>query len=86
MPLNIKSPEADRLARELAHATGESLTVAVTRALAERLERCQRPRVSARRLILEEVRARVSALPELNDRSHRSDDELLGYGADGTFE
>jgi antitoxin VapB len=42
MALSIKGPEADRLARELAAATGESLTEAVTKALRDRL-RVARP-------------------------------------------
>lgn len=37
MALNIKSPEAHELARELAVETGESITVAVTEAVRERL-------------------------------------------------
>jgi len=41
MSLNIKNDEAERLARELVSATGESLTRAVTVALQERLERLQ---------------------------------------------
>ncbi len=43
MAVNIKSVEADRLARELARLAGESLTVAVTTAIAERLERVRAP-------------------------------------------
>lgn len=39
MALNIKHPEADRLARALARATGESLTDAVLTAIKERLQR-----------------------------------------------
>ncbi len=39
MGLNIKNEEAHRLARELAQATGESMTVAVSEAIRERLER-----------------------------------------------
>ena len=39
MGLNIKNPETEKLARELAQRTGESLTVAITVALKERLER-----------------------------------------------
>ena len=39
MRLNIKNPEADKLARALAKETGETLTAAVTQALKERLER-----------------------------------------------
>jgi antitoxin VapB len=44
MSLNIKSDEAHRLARQLAQLTGESMTSAVIRALAERLERVSRER------------------------------------------
>ncbi len=41
MALSIKHPEADRLARQLADKTGESLTEAVVVALRERLLRQQ---------------------------------------------
>ena len=37
--LSIKDTEADAIARQLSERTGESLTVAVKRALQERLER-----------------------------------------------
>jgi antitoxin VapB len=39
MSLNIKNEEAHRLAQELAKLTGESMTVAVSEAIRERLER-----------------------------------------------
>ena len=39
MSLNIKNEEAERLVRQLAAATGESVTLAVTVAVRERLER-----------------------------------------------
>jgi antitoxin VapB len=39
MSLNIKNEEAHRLAQELAKITGESMTVAVSEAIRERLER-----------------------------------------------
>jgi antitoxin VapB len=39
MSLNIKNEEAHRLAQELARITGESMTVAVSEAIRERLER-----------------------------------------------
>ena len=42
MSLNIKNEETHRLASELARATGESMTVAVTEAIRERLERVRR--------------------------------------------
>jgi antitoxin VapB len=40
--LNIKDPEAHRLAQQLAEATGESMTRAVTVALREKLNRVQK--------------------------------------------
>jgi antitoxin VapB len=40
--LSLKNPETERLAKELARTTGESVTRAVTVALKERLER-QKP-------------------------------------------
>lgn len=39
MALSIKTEKADRLARELARLTGETMTTAVTVALEERLQR-----------------------------------------------
>jgi len=45
--LNVKDPEAHRLAQAIAEATGESLTRAVTEALRERLERLESRRDKA---------------------------------------
>jgi antitoxin VapB len=49
MALNIKNEEVHRLARQLARATGESMTVAVCQAIRERLDRlrenCRKDRV-----------------------------------------
>ena len=39
MAMNIKNPETERLARELARRNGETITMAITVALRERLER-----------------------------------------------
>jgi antitoxin VapB len=44
MSLNIKSEKTHRLVRELAGLTGESLTVAVTVAVQERLDRLRSER------------------------------------------
>ena len=81
MALNIKDPEADRLVRELAAATGETITVAARRAFAERL---QRVRVSA---TSEADRSRVREIIERARRrppvDARSEDEILGYDASG---
>jgi antitoxin VapB len=44
MSLNIKDPEAHKLARELAAETGDSMTSAVTIALKEKLHRVRQAR------------------------------------------
>lgn len=65
MSLNIKNGEAERLARELAAATGESVTRAVTVAVRERLDRLHEVdesaaagRVARLRAIAEDARGR----------------------------
>lgn len=83
MALNIKSDEADRLARDLATETGESITTAVTLALKERLQRVRSRSTAARDTELDEIFARAAGIPPID---HRSDDEILGYNAMGTFE
>ncbi len=47
MSLNIKNEETERLARQLAASTGESVTSAITVAVRERLDRMQREDESA---------------------------------------
>jgi antitoxin VapB len=42
--LNVKDPEAHRLAQAIAQATGETMTCVVTEALRERYERMQKQR------------------------------------------
>jgi antitoxin VapB len=54
MSLNVKDPEAHRLAQAIAKETGETLTRAVTESLRERYERLQRRRGKA---TVEELRA-----------------------------
>jgi antitoxin VapB len=44
MALNLKDPETHRLARELAEATGKSMSEAVTEAIRLRLEQLRRER------------------------------------------
>jgi len=61
MALSIKTEKADRLARTLSRLTGETMTEAVTRSLAERLERVRKTRRSGKDLAdrLAEYTARV---------------------------
>ena len=84
MALNIKNAEAERLARALTEATGESITQAVIHALEERLLKVQGRR-SARNLKeeIDEIGKRCAALPDLDKRSV---DEILGYDSFGVPE
>jgi antitoxin VapB len=59
--LNVKDPEAHRLAQAIAEATGETMTRAVTEALRERYERLQRQRDKASVQELLAIAQRVSA-------------------------
>lgn len=84
MALSLKDAETDRLAREVAKLTGESLTEAVRKALAERLERerrkCGRDKGLAERL--NEIALRCASLP---DYDTRSPDEIIGYDDKGMW-
>lgn len=82
MALNIKDPVTDRLARQLAEITSESITEATRRALEERLARVRaqaaaQPRADNLRELVARGRARTVL-------DQRPPDELLGYDEDGT--
>jgi antitoxin VapB len=81
MALNIRNPEAEELAAELAKRTGESKTEAVIKALRDRLSRVRRES-GKRRLAdeLEEIARHYQSLPILDDRSP---DEIIGYDENG---
>jgi antitoxin VapB len=81
MALSIKHPEADRLARELAARTGETLTEAVVVALRERLAReTGRARATPLREELAAIRHRCATLPVIDNRRA---EEILGYDERG---
>lgn len=81
MPISIKNPETEKLAREISRETGESLTDAITNSLRDRLQRL-RGRRHAENLVQEvdDILRRVDALPTLDNRNA---DEILGYDAQG---
>jgi antitoxin VapB len=81
MALNIRNPEAEALAAELAKRTGETKTDAVIKALRDRLARVRRER-GKRRLAdeLQEIANHCASLPVLDDRTP---DEILGYDENG---
>jgi antitoxin VapB len=85
MALSLKDPETDRLAREVARLTGETLTEAVRNSLIDRLakERLRRGR-PAQRLAeaLDALARECAALPDLDTRSA---DEILDYDPNGMW-
>ncbi len=81
--LNIRDREVHELARQLAARTGETMTEAVRKALAERLQRAvtlSAGEVERRRRRIEQSAARFRR--GLVD-DPRSDDEILGYNEHG---
>lgn len=81
MPLNIKDAETDRLVRELAAATGETITGAVATAVEERLQRVRGvARAPALADDLLHIGRRCASLLVQDDRPV---DEIIGYDADG---
>jgi antitoxin VapB len=87
MALNIKNPETERLARELARRRKQGITTVVTQALRKELERERRKPC---RESYEELHRRIQAIvdevkqhPVLDDRAP---DEILGYNERGLFD
>ena len=89
MALNIKNPEVESLAAELAAATGESKTEAIRQALLERRARLRfrvslpARRARMRRFLEREVWARVPTdqLGKAPEKAER--ERILGYGGEG---
>jgi antitoxin VapB len=82
MSITIKNPETERLARQLAKETGETITEVIKKSLRDRLQRVRGQRKG--RTLKEEIAdilARVDALPRLND--DLTEDEILGYDENG---
>lgn len=81
MPLSIKNPRTERLARELAAETGETITDAVEVALIERLARVRATATTtAIRTDIDDIIRRVGKL-RIKDR--RSPEDILGYDDSG---
>ena len=81
MAISLKDPEADRLAREVAARTGETLTEAIVVALRERLARlAPKRRRRPLRDDLRDIARRVAELPTLDERTP---DDILGYDERG---
>ena len=84
MALSLKDPETDRLARVVSAMMGESITVAVRTALAERMarERLRRGRPGDLAAKLDEITRRMAELPDIDTRSA---DDIIGYDENGMW-
>jgi antitoxin VapB len=84
--LNIRDPEVHELARRLAARTGETMTEAVRKALAERLQRTAEP--TPEEIELRRRRLLASAAEFRRNLVHdpRTDDEIIGYNEQGHFD
>ncbi len=84
MTMNIKNPEAHRLAQQIAALTGETVTGAVTEALRERLLRLETDRSAERDTLAERLvvigRDCATRLPAVVRAVDHGD---LLYGPDG---
>ena len=83
MGISIKNDRAEKLARQVAAETGESLTDVVIHSLEERLERLKgRRSVPDLAETLMAISRRCSSLPDLDTRAAV---EILGYDEKGAF-
>jgi len=89
MALNIKNPQVERLAGEVAALAGESKTQAIRRALEERKSRLrvrvvQRDRgAELQRFLESEVWSQVPKLLSGKRLSRAEEERVLGFGRDG---
>jgi len=89
MALNLKNPEVEALAKEVARLAGETKTEAVRKALLERKARLQvvLPRRQTKEEMIEYLERFVwpHVKPEARGRpiTREEEDEILGYGPDG---
>ena len=89
MALNIKNPEVESLATEVARMTGESKTEAVRQALAERKARLSlridpsSRQARVRRFLERDVWPHVPPSERGRRLTRDEEDAVLGYGPDG---
>lgn len=89
MAMNIKDPETERLAAEVAELTGESKTAAVRNALRERRDQLVAKRDAERRgedfvrFLREEIWPQISPEHRGKRITKEEIEEILGYGPDG---
>jgi antitoxin VapB len=81
MALSIRNSRAEKLAREVAAQSGETITQAIIHALEDRLERLQgRRTLGDTAAEIMEISKRCRRLPDID---LRGPDEILEYDRDG---
>jgi antitoxin VapB len=81
MPLSIRNPKVESLARDVARRTGETLTQAIERALEQRLAHLRTNREKQAKL--RKVRRIVERFNRRPTLDSRTADEILGYDEHG---
>jgi antitoxin VapB len=90
MALNIKDPETERLAAEVAELSGETKTGAIRQAMRDRREKLAREREPLeerrrkfRKFLEEEIWPHIPAETRGKSISKEEEEELLGIGPEG---
>ncbi|MGD0797829.1 MAG: type II toxin-antitoxin system VapB family antitoxin [Acidobacteriaceae bacterium] len=86
MALHITNPEVEEKVRTLASATGESITDAIGAAAEERLARFEPAKETIPPPTVDEILALVRSFDLQPINPNLTDDEILGYGANGYCE
>jgi antitoxin VapB len=89
MALNIKDPETEQLAAEVAALAAETKTRAINVALKERrarllaLQSMEERRARLRRFLMNEAWPQIAADARSTTMTKAEREEILGYGAEG---
>jgi len=81
MPISIRNPRVERLARDVSRHTGENMTQAIERALKERLAGLRASKERAAKL--RAIRRLVDSVKRLPVLDHRTPEEILGFDEHG---
>ena len=84
MPLSINNPRAEKLARELAARSGETITQAIIKALEDRLVRMQGKKEPMD--LAEEIMKIAKRSSRIPDKDPRNADQILNYDQKGVPE
>ena len=86
MALHITNPEVEQKVRQLAAATGESMTDAIQTAVDQRLSQMRSGGKKSREETVESVLEFVRSFNLKRINQGLTEDEILGYGPDGYSE